>query len=1239
MRHDPAKLLILGAALLLSLSMAPANGAQICTTQTVGDEEFRGISGSSDSNIIGVGKKGEIHRFDGSSWSQMASPSGEDLNDVEVVDANTAFAVGKKGEVLQLSGGVWSSIGGMTNEDLFGVWAASATEAYAVGKKGEIWRYDGSSWFDESAAAGTSNKDLEDAWGDASAFYALNEDGVLYRRDRATGNWSAPDTACTIGNKFEDLWGDGNGNIYLVGKKNIHRYNGSSCPVVAAVDEDLRGISGSTVTGEIYAGGKKGLVAAFDGIVWQESNPADEEIKDVWVSPAGNAYYAGKKAEITTCEVIVPNLVADWQLDDCTLGFNGSAVVDSGPNGLDGTTVGGLEVENDGQLCSAGGFDGSSSYVAVADTAALDMRDGFSIAVWVRHDGSPLKDWEAILAKGDSAYRLHLNGGCGINDTLPGNTRHGITLGLNGGCAGADLNSNVVPIANTWYHVAASYDRSTMRLYVNGNLITSASYGAPVTQNNFPLFIGENSQNRNRYWSGDIDELSIWDNAITPQQVIAHRDRTRPCTNCGGVEFVINHDNNGINCLAETIRIDVVDSIAGTPRTDYTAGITLDTQTGNGTWTLVSGSGTLLDATADDGLATYDWPSGESSAEFALSYTNGTASFNIDAYQTDDTATRDDDSEGDIAFSPNGFTLTASPLSNPPPAVIIPFSATQVAGVDFALYIAAFGQTPNDPVCGIIESYTGPKNLKFWFDFLNPGSGSVSVTIDTTAIPALESSAADQPVTFANGQAAVTGKYKDVGLIQISVKDDGQAHPDLPNGIRGATAGFVVKPYQFVLSNIEGGAGNPNPAAVDANGGTFVAAGEPFSVTVTAVDAEGDVTPNYGQESIAETVLLTSNLVAPAAGDNPPLGAATGFGSFVAGQATGTNFNWPEVGIITLSPSVGDGDYLGTGDVSGTVSGTVGRFYAHHFTTALSTPTFATSCATGSFSYIGETFGYSNQPVITLTAGALAGEVAENYVGGFFKIDSTSLSVPLYTSTPATLDTSGLPAGDPIIAETGAGTGTLTFGSGGGLFYTRSTEQAPFDADIRLSIDVLDTDGAAASNPIVFGTAGGMLFDSGAEMRYGRARLQNAYGSELVNLALPFRTEYFVNTATGFVPNVDDSCTSPVSLSFIAFTDNLAAGETCIFDTGAPGSSGAGCAAAGPPALLYRAPPLGGDFNLHLQAPGDNNDGSTTIRADVPGWLEFEWDNALPGLEDPVGTAVFGIFSGSDRRIYIRELY
>ncbi len=379
----------------------------------------------------------------------------------------------------------------------------------------------------------------------------------------------------------------------------------------------------------------------------------------------------------------------------------------------------------------------------------------------------------------------------------------------------------------------------------------------------------------------------------------------------------------------------------------------------------------------------------------------------------------------------------------------------------------------------------------------------------------------------------------------------------------------------------------------------------------------------------------------PSAGLSPAAGA-TRVGSFAGGTAIGTGFSWAEVGIIQLAPSVGDGDYLGAGNVSGSVSGNVGRFYPHHFTTALNVPTFATQCAAGSFSYIGETFAYSNAPVITLTARAVAGEVTENYTGGFFKLDNASLPDPVYTSVPASLDTAGLPPGasDPVVADLGAGTASLTFSSGSGLSYVRGVEEAPFDADIQLSIGVVDGDGVAAlGNPIRFGDSGGILFDSGATMRYGRARFLNAYGSELVNLALPLRTEFFVNAATGFVPNTDDVCTSNVTLSLGAFTDNLAPGETCVFDSGAPGSSGAGCAAPGPVALRFREPPLGGDFNLHLQAPGDGNDGGTTATADVPTWLEYDWNGATPGNEDPSGTAVFGVYKGQDRRIYIREIY
>lgn len=1226
-------------AVLIVIPPIDAVAALICTSETHGNNDFRGISGSSDSNVIAVGEGGSIFRYNGSAWATMTSPTTRTLNDVEVVNASTAFAVGQNGTILQWNGSTWVAHTGVTSEHLYGVWAVSASEAYVVGRRGTIFRYNGTVWSDQSSAAGTDNRDLEDAWGDGNSFYAMSDRGELYRYNRGTGTWAPKNTSCNAGNGFEDLWGDAGGNLYLVRRDEVYRYNGAVCPVVANASQDLHGIYGSVSAGKIFAAGQSGTVLQFDGLSWQESTEATRHILDDWVSSAGTAYFSAGNGELTICREDLPQIVADWHLDECTLGIAGSTVSDSGPNGLDGVSVGGLDVENSGQLCSAAEFDGSSAHVSVPDSAPLDLSNGISIAVWVRHDASPLKDWEAILAKGDSAYRLHLNGGCEIPDALPGNVSKGFTLGLNGGCAGADLNSNIVPLPGVWYHVAATYDRSVMRIYVNGVLINSASYTAAIATNNYDLFIGENSQQRNRYWDGDIDELTVWDRAITLADVTSHMNRTRPCTNCSNVSFLINHDNYGIHCLAETIRVDTVDSLTGAPRTDYVDQLTLDTQTGQGTWTLVSGSGTFTDAVAGDGLATYDWPLGESTAEFALDYPQGTPVFDVDVYQTSNSTIRDDDTEGMITYSASGFTVTESALSNPPPGIIPPFASPRIAGTDFGVYVAAFGQTPTDPVCGVIESYTGPQNLKFWFNRNDPAGGTIAVTIDGLSVPAAEAAASNQAVVFTNGQAAVTAKYKDAGRISILMKDDSLVHPDLPTGIRGGTASIPVKPQRFLLTAIEDAGGNPNPGAADAFGPVFVAAGVPFSVTVTALDAEGDVTPNFGQESVAETVRLSSGLVDPVAGNDPGVSPLLGFGPFSGGSATGNNFIWPEVGIITLQPSIGDADYLGGGDVAGTTSGNVGRFIPDHFDAGVNSPDFSTQCGIGGFTYIGQTFGFDTAPLVSFTARAATGAATQNYGGSFFKVTNASLQNRIYTTAAGNLDLSGLPGTgvDPVISDTGAGSGTLAFSAGTGIAFLRAAAEAPFDADISLGIELIDTDTVTTlATPVTFSS---IAFDNGSSMRYGRVRLNNALGSELVDLSVPMHTEYFVNSATGFVRHTDDDCATNSSLSLGNFTANLSAGDSCVQDSGAPGDSGAGCSAPGPAGQRYREPPLAGDFNLFLRAPNAGNDGSATVTADVPPWLEFDWDASVPGDEDPAGIATFGIFDGEGRRIYTRELY
>jgi MSHA biogenesis protein MshQ len=389
-------------------------------------------------------------------------------------------------------------------------------------------------------------------------------------------------------------------------------------------------------------------------------------------------------------------------------------------------------------------------------------------------------------------------------------------------------------------------------------------------------------------------------------------------------------------------------------------------------------------------------------------------------------------------------------------------------------------------------------------------------------------------------------------------------------------------------------------------------------------------------------VRLDVQLFEPVGGAAPPVSAATGFGSFSGGAATGTDFVWPEVGIVQFRPRVGDGDYLGAGDVSGVLSQRVGRFVPDHFAVAFNTPLFGTACGPGGYTYTGESFHYATAPVLTAIAQSVQNTTTLNYRGDYRKLGTGTLPVPRSYTASQALDLSGLPLPnvDPVVVEVGPGVVELRFSGGTGLAFDRGTPVAPFNADVRLSIDVIDTDGAAApGNPQTFGAPAGIAFDAGGEIRYGRLRFVNAVGSELVNLAVPLRAEYFAGAGIGFVTNLDDSCTTGVTLALSNFTENLALGETCSLDIGAPGNSNIGCAAAGPLPQQFAEPPQNGDFNLTLAAPGAGDTGSVTIESTVPDWLRFDWDAAAAGDESPSGQAAFGLYGGNGRQIYLREIY
>ncbi len=449
------------------------------------------------------------------------------------------------------------------------------------------------------------------------------------------------------------------------------------------------------------------------------------------------------------------------------------------------------------------------------------------------------------------------------------------------------------------------------------------------------------------------------------------------------------------------------------------------------------------------------------------------------------------------------------------------------------------------------------------------------------------------------------------------------------------------------------------------NSGTPVAkAGDAFTITAVAI-AGYDGTPSMDNTKITAHA---------GAIQNGAVGGAFGAANPATGTATAAAFTYSEVGNFTIgingvldntftnaSTDQGNGDC--TADFSNSLVGgrygcyfgnssasaVIGRFTPDHFDVALNTPTFATACGGGSFTYIGQTFSYTVQPVITVTAKNSAGlgnATTQNYTGAsWFKLTNGSLTGKTYTAATGTVDTSGVAGTDPVVADTGAGTASIAFGSGTGLFFTRLTPVTPFNSEISLAINVIDGDSPAiayASNPARFGVAtpgNGIAFNNGKQMRFGRLRLNNANGSPLLPLSMLMETQYW--NGSSFITNADDGCTSisAANVGLGNYTGNLNSPETTP-------SIAVGTFSKGRNTLAMSAPGAANNGSADVVL----NLGTTTTIDSCPTWtpptptptganlsyLRGRWCGATY-TKDPTARATFGVRRGSDEVIHIRE--
>jgi hypothetical protein len=241
------------------------------------------------------------------------------------------------------------------------------------------------------------------------------------------------------------------------------------------------------------------------------------------VSGIYNASSAGKCTISSNCIPPPAGLVSWWR------GQSNATDVISGNNG---TLTGGVSFAV-GEVGHGFSFNGTGE-VIVPSTASLNLQ-AMTLEVWVNPSGLDAnvetilnKENNPVSVPSDAGYELGIRGVADVgNGSIPvGNLAFfiGGISGLPNDYGGWVNGGGAVP-TNQWTHCALTFDGTSVRIYINGNLTRTVSgLSGSISATTGPLKIGSRSAgevavNPAVRFNGLIDEVSIYNRSLSASEV------------------------------------------------------------------------------------------------------------------------------------------------------------------------------------------------------------------------------------------------------------------------------------------------------------------------------------------------------------------------------------------------------------------------------------------------------------------------------------------------------------------------------------------------------------------------------------------------------------------------------------------------------------------------------------------------------------------------------------------------
>ncbi|MCX9081301.1 MAG: PKD domain-containing protein [Candidatus Methanoperedens sp.] len=205
------------------------------------------------------------------------------------------------------------------------------------------------------------------------------------------------------------------------------------------------------------------------------------------------------------------SLVGWWKFDNDILDWSG--------NRNDGICSGsGCPTPTTGKIGGALYFDGND-YIDAGNGERLNITGNITIEAWVR---PARRDTQYIVKKAandaTNGYELSL--------ASSGKAFFRFNQRTSGNNYRVDSAINYPSNNTTWVHLVGIYNGTQLQIYLNGNLSNNKNGTSNISSNKNNLTIG--GPDDSKYLNGSIDEVRIWNRALTPQEVEAFYNGQNP---------------------------------------------------------------------------------------------------------------------------------------------------------------------------------------------------------------------------------------------------------------------------------------------------------------------------------------------------------------------------------------------------------------------------------------------------------------------------------------------------------------------------------------------------------------------------------------------------------------------------------------------------------------------------------------------------------------------------------------